>query len=53
MCLIIATLFLVLAVVSFLHGDMKAAILHGGIATFFYILMGWNIRRVWKNRHGD
>lgn len=51
MCLIIAGVFAVLAINALLHHDTTAALLYGAIALFFVILMGLNIRRVWKKRH--
>ncbi len=53
MCLIIATIFLVLAIQAFMQNDTKAFWLYGAIALFFYLLMILNIRRVWKKRHEE
>ncbi len=53
MCLIITAVFTVLAINALLHHDTPAALLYGAIALFFAILMGLNIKRVWKKRHEE
>ena len=52
MCLIITAVFSVLAINALLHHDITAALLYGAIALLFAILMGLNIKRVWKKRRG-
>ncbi len=50
MCLIITLIFTVLAIKAWSDGQKEGALLYGAIALGFAVLMGWNMRRVWKKR---
>ena len=53
MCLIIAAVFMALAINAYLHHNSTAALLYAAISLLFIVLMGLNIRRVWKKRHEE
>ena len=53
MCLIIAAVFMALAINAYLHHNNTATLLYAAISLLFIVLMGFNIRRVWKKRHEE
>ena len=53
MCLIIAVVFMALAINAYMHQDTTAALLYTAISLLFIVLMGLNIKRVWKKRHEE
>jgi len=51
MCLVVAVIFLLLAINEWQSANEMGALLYGIIALFFFALLAFNIYKVWQKRH--